>query len=78
MSKVDTPSKQTLDTPSRAFGDRMSNEVNQTPSKPGFASSFAMPFSKPKTLNQATINTPSKSVTERLTGDTISSSLKKR
>ena len=56
----------------------MSNEVNQTPSKPGFASSFAMPFSKPKTLNQATINTPSKSVTERLTGDTISSSLKKR
>lgn len=51
MSKVDTPSKHTLDTPSRAFGDRMSNGVNQTPSKSGFASSFAMPFSKPKNFN---------------------------
>ena len=59
----------------------MSNGVNQTPGKQGFASSFAMPVSKPKNFNQAVINTPQKnrpSVTERLTGDTISSSLKKR
>ena len=67
----------------RKFGsERFSNEIGHSPNRKVF-NSFALPMSKPKNSNQVIMSTPTKngksgSSCSRLTGDTISSSLKKK
>ena len=64
----------------RKFGERVSNEINQSPG-PKMFNSFALPVAKPRVSNDK-FSSPTKGgkigISSRLYGDTISSSIKKK